>query len=105
MLPANTARTKRESLRISSVERPGWLAGSGRIPEVGESVQSVEGPAEVVRICGRVGDGSRLLELRLFDRPKVPYFAASSNVLLRKDGSSDLLPPPGDPDPAATEAS
>ncbi|MGD8362884.1 MAG: hypothetical protein PVJ04_15765 [Gemmatimonadota bacterium] len=47
----------------------------------------VEGEAEVVRVCGRVGDGSRLLELRLPDRPKVPFFAASSNVLMQEDAS------------------
>lgn len=98
MLPPNTSRTRRESLRISSVEVPGWHAESGHVPQVGDSVQCVEGRAEVVRVCGRVGDGSRLLELRLFERPEVPFFAASSNVLVRADGGSDLLPPPGDPD-------
>ncbi len=85
MLPDNMSGTRRDSLRISSVELPGWDAGSGRVPRVGETVHCVEGEAEVVRVCGRCGDGSRLLELRLPDRPRVPFFAASSNILLRED--------------------
>ena len=77
------ARVRRESLEISSVEKNGWLAAE-RIPAVGESVYCVEGEAEVMKILGRVGDGSRLLELRLDDRPK-PFFASSSNVLVKAD--------------------
>lgn len=82
MLPNNMARVRRESLEISSIEKAGWRESSGRIPDVGECVYCVEGEAEVVKILGRVGDGSRLLELRLDDRPK-PFFASSSNVLVR----------------------
>jgi hypothetical protein len=74
-------------VKIESVERPGWHAASGRVPSVGESVQCVEGQAEVVRVFGRTADGGRLLELRLSDRPKVPFFAASSNVLLSTDST------------------
>ena len=83
MLPNNMARVPRESLQIESIERPGWSSGSGRIPQVGESVHCVEWQAEVVRVLGRTSDGSRLLELRLPERPKQPFFAASSNVLLQ----------------------
>ena len=83
MLPKNTSRVRRDTFQIESVELPGWRPVSGRIPGVGESVHCVEGEAEVVRVLGRVSDGSRLLELRLPDRPKAPFFAASSNVLLR----------------------
>lgn len=89
MLPKNTARVRREAVQIESVERPGWDADSGRIPLVGESVQCVEGQAEVVKVLGKTGDGGRLLELRLPDRPKVPFFAASSNVLLKTDATQD----------------
>jgi hypothetical protein len=45
-------------------------------------VQCAEGLAEVVRIGGKTGDGSRLLELCLPDRPRQPFFAAASNVLV-----------------------
>jgi hypothetical protein len=87
MLPKNIGRVRREGLSISFVHRTGWETGSERVPLVGETVHCVEGEAEVVRVCGRVGDGSRLLELRLPDRPKVPFFAASSNVLMQEDAS------------------
>lgn len=85
MLPHNTARIRRESLRVESVESPGWQAVVGRIPAVGESVRCVEGEAEVIRVLTRLSDGGRLLELRLAGQPKVPFFAASSNVLVRAE--------------------
>lgn len=81
--PPNTTRVPRESLRISSVEPAGWRP-SERTPSVGEYVYCTEGPAEVVRLLGRTSDGSRLLELRCCDRPQ-PFFASSSNVLVRAD--------------------
>lgn len=80
-------RSGREALRIASVQAPGWDAGDGSVPQVGERVWCVDGMAEVVRILGRTGDGGRLLELHLVDRPKPPYFAASSNVLRQSAGS------------------
>jgi hypothetical protein len=52
---------------------------------VGENVHCIEGLAEVVKVLGRTGDGGRLLELCLPERPKVPFFAASSNVLVKVD--------------------
>jgi hypothetical protein len=77
---------RRESLRIVSVERPGWDVDPGWAPEAGEDVWCVDGVAEVMRVLGRTSDGSRLLELRLLSRPKPPYFAAASNVLRRRKG-------------------
>ncbi len=79
------APQRRESLRIASVDKAGWDADSARIPCVGEDVLSVDGVGEVVRVLGRTSDGSRLLELRLAERPKPPYFAAASNVLQRTE--------------------
>lgn len=81
----SSSRIRAEDLRISSVERPGWRLVPGLVPEVGARVLCVEGPAEVVRILGRVGDGGRLLELMLPDRPKTPFFASSANVLHRAE--------------------
>jgi hypothetical protein len=89
MLPNNMARVPLERIRIGSVERAGWHAGSERIPRVGESVHCIEGEAEVMRVLGRISDGSRLLELRLPERPNVPFFAASSNVLVQADAVRD----------------
>jgi hypothetical protein len=43
--------------------------------------------AEVVRVLGKTGNGSRLLQLRLLDRTAPPFHAAASNVLVE--------PPPG----------
>ena len=85
MLPNNMARVPLEKIRVEFLEMPGWHSGSERIPTVGESVHCNEGRAEVVRVLGRTGDGSRLLELCLPERPKVPFFAAASNVLVQAD--------------------
>jgi len=82
----SASRAHRDSVRITSVEPPGWHAEPGRIPGPGEVVYCVEGSAEVVKVLGKTSDGSRLLELRLPDRPKSPFFAASSNVLVRDQG-------------------
>jgi hypothetical protein len=77
-------RISRDNLRvgITSEPQPGWLSGSVHLPAVGELVQCTEGMAEVVRIAGKTSDGSRLLELSLPDRPRQPFFAAASNVLV-----------------------
>jgi len=80
-------RLSREHLRVSTEERPDWLSGSERMPEVGEHVQCTEGLAQVAKILGKTGDGSRLLELTLEDRPRHPFFAAASNVLVPPAGT------------------
>jgi hypothetical protein len=88
MANADTSRVARDSLRISSIEPPGWEPTSGRIPTVGDTIYCVDGPAEVVKVLGRTSDGSRLLELRCTSRPQ-PFFASSSNVLVRSEGADD----------------
>jgi hypothetical protein len=75
-------RISRDTLRVAEAQQPGWLSGSEHLPAVGDQVQCAEGLAEVVRIGGKTGDGSRLLELCLPDRPRQPFFAAASNVLV-----------------------
>jgi hypothetical protein len=75
-------RISREHLRVDAEQQPGWLSGTEHLPAVGELVQCAEGMAEVIRIAGKTGDGSRLLELCLPDRPRQPFFAAASNVLV-----------------------
>ena len=85
MLPNNTARVRRDSLKVGSVEQPGWQPAVERLPRVGETVRCVEGEAEVIKVLTRLSDGGRLLELRLTLHPKVPFFAASSNVLVRTE--------------------
>jgi hypothetical protein len=87
MSKSDTSRVSRDSLRISSHDTAGWQPlESGQVPEVGELVHCTEGIARVVRVLGRTSDGSRLLELRCTDRAQ-PFFAASSNVLVRDDSA------------------
>jgi hypothetical protein len=92
MTKSNSSRASRDELRISSVEPAGWEPSSGRIPRVGDYVYCTEGPAQVVKLLGRVSDGSRLLELRRSDET-APFFASSANVLLRaaSQASGDFL--------------
>ena len=83
----SSTRISRDTLRVAtaastSTEQGGWLSGVERLPAVGESVQCTEGLAQVTKILGKTGDGSRLLELTLPDRPRHPFFAAASNVLV-----------------------
>lgn len=74
------SRIPRDTLVIDPEQQPGWVAGTERTPAVGEHVLCTEGLAELVRVLGKTGDGSRLLELVLPDRPRHPFFAAASNV-------------------------
>lgn len=92
------ARVRVDSLKMVSGDHPGWRAPvGGRIPEVGERVLCADGEAEVTQVLGRTGDGSRLLELCLPERPKHhPFFASSSNVLVRERGPGS---PPKAPSP------
>jgi hypothetical protein len=78
----NSSGARREQLRISSHPLAGW-AVSDQPPSVGSVVVSVDGYAEVMRVLGRLTDGSRLLELKFLGEKRPPYFAATSNVLQR----------------------
>jgi hypothetical protein len=80
---ANSSRRFRlEELRVDGSDHPEWVSGSDRLPVAGEHVLCTGGMAEVVRILGKTGDGSRLLELRLLDGKHPPFFVAASNVRL-----------------------
>jgi len=85
-----TGSIRRDSLRVTAMDRPGWCVGDGSTPQPGEAVFCVDGEAEVVRVLGRTGDGSRLLELMLPATPKASYFAASSNVLRKTEQVEDV---------------
>src|SRR5690349_6960286 len=82
MSESNTSRVSRDSLRVSSVSPDGWEPTSGRVPIVGAQVYCTDGPAKVVRVLGRISDGSRLLGLRCAESAH-SFFAAASNVLVR----------------------
>ena len=74
-----------EKLKIDRTTRPDWPTGADRTPAVGEVVHCTEGPCTVVRVLGRTGNGSRLLELRLEGVERRPFFAAASNVLVHPE--------------------
>jgi hypothetical protein len=78
----SSRRFRLEDLRVDVSDHPDWVSGTDRMPAAGERVLCTGGLAEVVRILGRTGDGSRLLELRLLDGKHPPFFVAASNVRL-----------------------
>jgi hypothetical protein len=78
----STTRLRTTDLRVDPAARPGWRSGAERTPVIGESVYCTGGMAEVVRVLGKTGDRSRLLELKLEDPGTKPFFAAASNVLV-----------------------
>ena len=84
MASEDTSHVRAETVRIASAPHPGYHAAPEYIPQVGEWVHTTEGAAEVIRVLTRV-TGGRLLELRLEERPKPPFFAASHNVLIKDD--------------------
>ena len=87
MLPKNTSRVARQLLDISSHPQDGWEVLE-KTPVLGDVVLSVEGFAEVVRVLGKVSDGSRLLELKIVDREGPSFFAATSNVAQELEADS-----------------
>ena len=80
--PRKALRQGRETLTVSQDTQPDWIAATERPLVVGEKVLCAEGLAELSKVLGKTGDGSRLLELILPERPKHPFFAAASNVLI-----------------------
>jgi hypothetical protein len=75
-------RTPDLKLRVDTEAHPGWQSGADALPKVGDTVVCTDGTAQVVRVLGKTGDGSRLLELKLPEPGTKPFFAAASNVLI-----------------------
>lgn len=81
----NPTKTKqsRDKLMVKLEADSDWISATERPLVVGERVLCAEGFALLSKVLGKTGDGSRLLELALPDRPKHhPFFAAASNVLI-----------------------
>ena len=76
-----TRRVPEFKRHVDGEAHPGWLSGAGTVLQVGDQVLCTDGMAEIARILGKTGDGSRLLELRFSDPSARPFFAAASNVL------------------------
>lgn len=83
MFSNSSKRLKPDDLQIDQDANPEWVTGNVQLPAVGERVLCTNGMAEVVKVLGKTSDGSRLLELRLVEEKAPPFFASSSNVLLR----------------------
>ncbi len=82
LIHAKKNKIGRDTLTVHLEQQPDWVAATERALIIGERVLCAEGFGELARILGKTGDGSRLLELVLPDRPKQPFFAAASNVLI-----------------------
>lgn len=78
----NARRIRNEDLRVDSSDHPEWVSGLDRVPALGDQVLCTAGMAEVVRVLGKTGDSSRLLQLRLLEGEHPPFFVAASNVRL-----------------------
>lgn len=83
MFGNSSKRMKADDLQINRESQPEWSTGSEKLPTVGEIVMCTSGMAEVIKLHGKTSDGSRLLELRLVEEKAPPFFASSSNVLVR----------------------
>ena len=81
MLGEMPPRVPRSDLEVNNELHPDWIAGNVKPVVVGDTVLCVAGLARVTKVCGKTGDGSRLLELELAEGDKKhPFFAAASNV-------------------------
>jgi dihydrofolate reductase len=85
MMNNSSRRIERGSLEVDHAARPGWVTANDRLPQAGEEVFCTGGVAVVIRVLGRTGDRSRLLELKLAEGDGKPFFAAASNVLIAAD--------------------
>jgi len=68
--------------RLDRSARPGWPTGVECPPRVGDEVYCTAGSGRVLRLLGKTGNGSRLLELRLAGQLRTSFFAAASNVVV-----------------------
>jgi hypothetical protein len=81
---AGTLRPREQ--KVDRCAQPGWATGKECEPKVGDQVYCTAGPATVLRLLGKTGNGSRLLELRLpGNGRRDSFFAAASNVLVAPD--------------------
>ena len=70
------------NLHVDGEARPGWRSAVDVPVSEGDTVYCAEGQATVVKVLGKTGDGSNLLELKLPTANAKPFFAAASNVLV-----------------------
>ena len=78
----NRTKIDPQQLQVDASNREQWARGNERTLVVGATVLCAAGFARVNKVCGKTGDGSRLLELILVEGDGKPFFAAASNVLV-----------------------
>ncbi|MGQ0561072.1 MAG: hypothetical protein ACT443_04265 [Gemmatimonadota bacterium] len=79
----SSKRLDPRELHINGDAHPDWVSGLVKTPSVGEIVMCTAGLAEVIKVRGKTGDGTRLLELKLVDGSTPSFFAACSNILVQ----------------------
>jgi len=79
----NRTRIDAQHLKVDDSSREQWLRGNEKPLVIGMMVLCAAGMAQVTKVCGKTGDGSRLLELKLLEGDNKPFFAAASNVLVQ----------------------
>ena len=76
-------RLRPEDLQVDKTQQPEWTAGNEAQLIAGTIVMCTAGLATIIKVRGKTGDGSRLLELRLVEGDQHPFYAAASNVLVQ----------------------
>lgn len=78
----SSRRLRPEELVVDGAECPEWIPCTQKTPAVGDVVRCTAGLATVIKVHGKTGDGSRLLQLKPTEGEQQPFFAAASNVLI-----------------------
>jgi hypothetical protein len=76
-------RIHTSELVVSNEECPDWVSGATKTPAVGDVVRCTAGLATVIKIHGKTGDGSRLIQMKPIEGDLPPFFAAASNILVK----------------------
>jgi translation initiation factor IF-1 len=92
LINARVAILKPQDQRLDRSIRPDWPTAVECQPRNGDEAYCTAGPARVVRVLGKTGNGSRLLELSVHTQPRVAFFAAASNVLIAPPETLDEAP-------------
>lgn len=78
----SSRRLAANELVVDGSSCPDWVSGVEKLPNVGDVVRCAAGLATVVKIHGKTGNGSRLVQLKALEGDQHPFFAAASNILV-----------------------
>jgi hypothetical protein len=82
LITAQTDTLNPRDQRLDRTTHPEWPTAAECNPLTGDEAYCTAGRARVVRVLGKTGNGSRLLELSVAAQPRVSFYAAASNVLI-----------------------